>query len=28
MNPHLSNRRSGRELFACAAPQDVVVLHS
>ena len=28
MNPHLSNRPSGRELFASAAPQDVVVLRS
>jgi iron(III) transport system ATP-binding protein len=28
MNPHLSNRPFGRELFASAAPQDVVVLRS
>ncbi|HEY5705083.1 MAG TPA: ABC transporter ATP-binding protein [Terrimicrobiaceae bacterium] len=26
MNPHLSNRPPGRELFACTTPQDVVVL--
>jgi iron(III) transport system ATP-binding protein len=28
MNPHLSHPPAGRELFACAAPQDVVVLRS
>jgi iron(III) transport system ATP-binding protein len=26
MNPHLSNRPAGHEFFACAMPQDVVVL--
>jgi iron(III) transport system ATP-binding protein len=26
MNPHLSNRPAGQEFFACARPQDVVVL--
>jgi iron(III) transport system ATP-binding protein len=26
MNPHLSNRPSGREFFASATPQDVIIL--